>query len=59
MSGQLITIAGATLIISFLLMFGFALSGDVPGPLMTVVGWTMVFSLIAGAIGVFIGMHEG
>ena len=59
MSGQLITIAGAMFIIPLLLMFSFALAGDVPGSLLTIGGWTMAFSLIIGAIWVFIGMNGG
>ena len=59
MSGQLITIAGVMFIIPFLVMFGVALAGDIPGPLLTIGGWTMAFGLIIGAIGVFIGMNGG
>ena len=59
MSGQLITIAGAMFIIPFLVLFGVALAGDIPGPLLTIGGWTMAFSLIIGALGVFIGMYGG
>ena len=59
MSGQLITIAGAMFIIPFLVIFGVAIVGDVPGPLLTIGGWTMVFSLVIAAIGVFIGMNGG
>ena len=59
MSGQLITIAGAMLIIPFLVIVGVAIVGDVPGPLLTIGGWTMAFSLIIAAIGVFIGMNGG
>ena len=59
MSGQLITIAGAMLIIPFLVIVGVAIVGDVPGPLLTMGGWTMAFSLIMGALGVFIGMNGG
>lgn len=59
MSGQLITIAGAMLIIPFLVIVGVAIVGDVPGPLLTIGGWTMAFSLIMGALGVFIGMNGG
>ena len=57
MSGQLITIADAMLIIPFLVIVGVAIVGDVPGPLLTIGGWTMAFSLIIAAIGVFIGMN--
>ena len=59
MSGQLITIAGAMFIIPFLVIVGVAIVGDVPGPLLTIGGWTMAFSLIIAAIGVFIGMNRG
>ena len=59
MSGQLITIAGAMFIMPFLVIVGVAIVGDVPRPLLTIGGWTMVFSLIIAAIGVFIGMNEG
>jgi hypothetical protein len=59
MSGQLITIAGAMLIIPFLVIVGVAIVGDVPGPMLTIGGWTMAFSLIMGALGVFIGMNGG
>ena len=59
MSGQLITIAGAMFIIPFLVIVGVAIVGDVPGPLLTIGGWTMAFSLIIAAIGVFIGMNGG
>ena len=59
MSGQLITIAGAMFIIPFLVIAGVAIVGDVPGPLLTIGGWTMAFSLIIAAIGVFIGMNGG
>ena len=59
MSGQLITIAGAMFIIPFLVIVGVAIVGDVPGPLLTMGGWTMAFSLIIAAIGVFIGMNGG
>ena len=57
MSGQLITIADAMLIVPFLVIVGVAIVGDVPGPLLTIGGWTMAFSLIIAAIGVFIGMN--
>ena len=59
MSGQLITIAGAMFIIPFLVIVGVAIVGDVPGPLLTIGGWTMAFSLIIAATGVFIGMNGG
>ena len=59
MSGQLITVAGAMFITPFLVLVGVALTGDVPGPLLTIGGWTMAFSLIIGALGVFIGMNGG
>ena len=59
MSGQLITIAGAMFIMPFLVIAGVAIVGDVPGPLLTIGGWTMAFSLIMAAIGVFIGMNGG
>ena len=59
MSGQLITIAGAMFIIPFLVIVGVAIVGDVPRPLLTIGGWTMAFSLIMAAIGVFIGMNGG
>ena len=57
MSGQLITIAGSMFILPFLLLFGVALAGDVPGLMFTICGWTMAFSLIIGGLGIFIGMH--
>ena len=59
MSGQLITIAGAMFIMPFLVIVGVAIVGNVPGPLLTIGGWTMAFSLIIAAIGVFIGMNGG
>ena len=42
-----------------LTMVAFALVTDVPGPLLFFGGWTMAFSLIVGAIGIFIGMNGG
>ena len=57
MSGLILTIAGAMFMIPVLTMLAFALVTDVPGPLLFIGGWTMAFSLIVGAIGVFIGMN--
>ena len=59
MSGQILTIAGAMFMIPVLTMVAFALVTDVPGPLLFIGGWMMAFSLIVGAIGVFIGMNGG
>ena len=42
--------------IPVLTMVAFALVTDVPGLLLFFGGWTMAFSMIVGAIGVFIGM---
>ena len=53
MSGQILTIAGAMFLIPLLIMVAFALVTDVPGPLLFFGGWNMAFSLIVGAIGVF------
>ena len=59
MSGQILTIAGAMFLIPLLIMVAFALVTDVPGPLLFFGGWSMAFSLIVGAIGIFIGMNGG
>ena len=59
MSGLILTAAGAMFMIPVLTMVAFALVADVPGPLLFFGGWTMAFSLIVGAIGVFIGMNGG
>ena len=59
MSGQILTIAGAMFMIPVLTMVAFALVTDVPGLMLYFGGWMMAFSLIVGAIGVFIGMNGG
>ncbi len=59
MSGQILTIAGAMFMIPVLTMVAFALVTDVPGLMLYIGGWMMAFSLIVGAIGVFIGMNGG
>ena len=59
MSGQILTIAGAMFLIPLLIMVAFALVTDVPGLMLYIGGWSMAFSLIVGAIGIFIGMNGG
>ena len=59
MSGLILTAAGAMFMIPVLTMVAFALVTDVPGPLLFFGGWTMAFSMIVGAIGIFIGMNGG
>ena len=59
MSGQILTIAGAMFMLPVLTMVAFALVTDVPGLMLYIGGWMMAFSLIVGAIGVFIGMNGG
>ena len=59
MSGLILTAAGAMFLIPMLIMVAFALVTNVPGPLLFFGGWSMAFSLIVGAIGIFIGMNGG
>ena len=59
MSGQILTIAGAMFMLPVLTMVAFALVTDVPGLMLYIGGWMMAFSLIVGAIGIFIGMNGG
>ena len=59
MSGQILTVAGAMFMIPLIVMIGIALVGDIPGLLLFIGGWSMAFSLIVGAIGIFVGMNGG
>ena len=59
MSGQILTVAGAMFMVPLVVMFAVALLGDIPGWMLHFGGWTMAFSLIVGAIGIFIGMNGG
>ena len=45
--------------IPLIVMIGIALVGDIPGLLLFIGGWSMAFSLIVGAIGIFVGMNGG
>ena len=59
MSGQILTAAGAMFMIPLILMLGIGVAGDIPGRVLFYGGWSMVFSMIVAAIGVFVGMNEG
>ena len=59
MSGQILTVAGAMFMIPLVLMLGIGVAGDIPGRVLFYGGWSMVFSMIVAAIGVFVGMNEG
>ena len=59
MSGQILTVAGAMFMIPLILMLGIGVAGDIPGRVLFYGGWSMVFSMIVAAIGVFVGMNEG
>ena len=59
MSGQILTVAGAMFMIPLILMLGIGVAGDIPGRVLFYGGWSMTFSMIVAAIGVFVGMNEG
>ena len=59
MSGQILTVAGAMFMIPLILMIGLEVVGDIPGWILFFGGWSMAFSMIVAAIGVFVGMNEG
>ena len=59
MSGQVLTVAGAMFMIPLLAMLGIAIVSEIPGWMLFIGGWSMAFSVIVGAIGVFIGMNGG
>ena len=45
--------------IPLILMLGIGVAGDIPGRVLFYGGWSMAFSMIVAAIGVFVGMNEG
>ena len=45
--------------IPLILMLGIGVAGDIPGLVLFYGGWSMAFSMIVAAIGVFVGMNEG
>ena len=60
MSTTILTIAGAMFGIPLVVMLFTALIlGDLPDPMASVGGWTMVFGVIVGAIGAFFALNEG
>ena len=59
MSGQILTVAGAMFMIPLVLMLEIGVPGDIPGRVLFFGGWSMAFSMIVAAIGVFVGMNEG
>ena len=58
MSQLILTTAGAMFMVPLIAMTSTALLGDIPGWMLLYGGWSMAFSLIIGAIGIFIGMTE-
>ena len=59
MSGQILTVAGAMFMIPVIVLMGFATLSEIPGWMLFIGGWAMVFSVILGAIGIFVGMNGG
>ena len=59
MSGLILTLAGSMFMIPLLTLTGIALIADIPGWLLSIGGWTMAFSMIIAAIGIFVAMYGG
>ena len=51
--------AGAMFMVPLIVMLGVAVISGIPGWMLLIGGWSMAFSLIVGAIGIFIGMNSG
>ena len=58
MRTSLLTIAGTMFLVPMIIMTAWAIVGDIPGQILTIGGWSMAFSLIVAALGVFVGMND-
>ena len=55
---SLLTLAGAMFMVPMIVMTGWTVAGELPRPVLTIGGWSMAFSLIIAALGVFAGMND-
>ena len=58
MRTSLLTIAGAMFMVPMIIMTAWAIVDDIPGRILTIGGWSMAFSLIVAALGVFVGLND-
>ena len=56
MSSTILTWAGLMFGVPLLAMLATAAVSDVPGPMLTIGGWSMGMSIMVGAAGIFVGM---